>query len=196
MVPPRSISGSPTVAISQSRTAIGRVGSSRSRTRLSKRKSFVDHAVRDIGRLVGIQPGHHVLVVADVLGVRVAEPRRPAGDLSLDVPVALVHRRQRGRVHVTWCRSMSTSSALRQSSRSAPGQRHVRREVAARDDARRPAASRRTPNRSPTRRRSRRPSRGPDRRPPLSPSWIRNSRPMSCAPAAFFPVGGRRRIRS
>ena len=55
---PRSISGSPRVAISQSSTPMTRVGSSGSSTTLSKRKSLWITQLRDVVGLVRVEPAH------------------------------------------------------------------------------------------------------------------------------------------
>ena len=60
----------------------------------------------------------------------------------------------------------------------------------------RPGPSRRTAARAPTRPRSSATISGTSAKTGASACWIRYSRPMSCAPAALSPLGGRRRIRS
>ena len=73
-----------------------RVGSSRSKTRLSILKSLWITQLRDVVGLVLVEPRHHPLEVRRVVGVRVAVARRPALDLPADVAQPLAERPQPG----------------------------------------------------------------------------------------------------
>ena len=120
------------------------------------RKSLWITQLRDVVGLVLVEPGHHPLVVADVVGAA----RCGTGRTSRRPGARRTRRPCRGRrarrgAGVDRCRSTSTSSALRAQRAglrprraSTPGG-----QVAPRDGARRAAPSRRSPSRSPPRRR-------------------------------------------
>ncbi len=97
----------------------------------------VDHAGRHVVGLVLVEPGHHGLEVADVVGAGPAVALAPAGHLPADVARALAEVGQPGRLDVDGVQlDEHVEEAAAQRSGVDLAQRHPRRQVGPQDRAR------------------------------------------------------------
>ena len=119
---PRSMSGSPIVAISQSSTATICVKSAGSRTRLSNLKSlWIKLAPADSAGRFAASQSQRPLEVGDVVGPGVLVALGPAGDLALDVALRLAEVAQPGRAVVERVQLGQRSTRVSQSRRTRLG---------------------------------------------------------------------------